>query len=281
MASRARLALSVIAALLVAAAAAGETIRVVAERADVQQEAKAGGRVLGTVSKGTVLQVLGRESGWVRVAYPLANGAFYVGYVPAVLCEDAHGAAPSPFHLVAPAPPVGVSPAQAPAVAATAAPVPAPPTPRRTVYRGQKFDVEIIDRQDNSSSYTYVVPGYAISNSTTNVNCTAYSNSANCTGFTNATGLTTPGVAGSWEVHGATLSLRLPDGRIAVVNCTSKTNWNEWNNPSVYRSCRVPMVAHIQAEFDGDKAKLKWPVSIDGSKMQSETYKILAVLEKP
>jgi len=30
----------------------------------------------------------------------------------------------------------------------------------------------------------------------------------------------------------------------------------------------------------GDKAKLKWPVSIDGKKMQSETYKIIAVLPK-
>jgi hypothetical protein len=41
------------------------------------------------------------------------------------------------------------------------------------------------------------------------------------------------------------------------------------------------MMAKFQAEFDGDKAKLKWPVSIDGRKMQSETYKILAVLDKP
>jgi hypothetical protein len=30
----------------------------------------------------------------------------------------------------------------------------------------------------------------------------------------------------------------------------------------------------------GDKAKLKWPVSIDGKKMATETYKILDVLGK-
>jgi len=28
-------------------------------------------------------------------------------------------------------------------------------------------------------------------------------------------------------------------------------------------------------------AKLIWPVSLDGKKMQSETYKILGILDKP
>jgi hypothetical protein len=37
----------------------------------------------------------------------------------------------------------------------------------------------------------------------------------------------------------------------------------------------------IQAEFNSDNAKLIWPVSLDGKKMQSETYKILAILDKP
>jgi hypothetical protein len=43
----------------------------------------------------------------------------------------------------------------------------------------------------------------------------------------------------------------------------------------------MPLVNEIQAEFDGDKAKLQWPVSIDGKKTESETYKILAILSKP
>jgi hypothetical protein len=34
-------------------------------------------------------------------------------------------------------------------------------------------------------------------------------------------------------------------------------------------------------EFSEDKAKLKWPVSIDGKKIESETYKILGILDKP
>jgi hypothetical protein len=37
----------------------------------------------------------------------------------------------------------------------------------------------------------------------------------------------------------------------------------------------------VGREFNGDKAKLKWSVSIDGRKLQSETYKVLAVLDKP
>jgi len=42
----------------------------------------------------------------------------------------------------------------------------------------------------------------------------------------------------------------------------------------------MPLVDDIQVEFDGDKVRLKWPVSIDGKKMASETYKILGVLSK-
>jgi hypothetical protein len=50
---------------------------------------------------------------------------------------------------------------------------------------------------------------------------------------------------------------------------------------NMYRSCRIPLATKIDAEFSGDKAKLRWPVSIDGKKWESETYKILAVLDKP
>jgi hypothetical protein len=42
----------------------------------------------------------------------------------------------------------------------------------------------------------------------------------------------------------------------------------------------MPLVDEIQAEFHGNNAKLEWVVSIDGKKKQSETYKILAILDK-
>jgi hypothetical protein len=52
-------------------------------------------------------------------------------------------------------------------------------------------------------------------------------------------------------------------GRAAVVNCE-----------------RIRVVESIPAELRGDKAKLVWVVSLDGKKTQSETYKVLAVLDK-
>jgi hypothetical protein len=41
------------------------------------------------------------------------------------------------------------------------------------------------------------------------------------------------------------------------------------------------LVDAIQADLYGDDAKLEWNVSLDGKKMQSETYKIIAILDKP
>jgi len=43
----------------------------------------------------------------------------------------------------------------------------------------------------------------------------------------------------------------------------------------------MPLVDTIQADFHGDNAKLEWVVSLDGKKTQSETYKIIAILDKP
>lgn len=147
-----------------------------------------------------------------------------------------------------------------------------------TTHAEQNLEVKILDRQDNAQNYTYVVPSYSTSTTSANAYC---SSTVNCNASSNTNTISTANYAGSYEVRGATLSLQLPDGRIAVVNCSAKINWTEWTNPNVYRSCRVPLVTIIQADFDGDKAKLKWPVSIDGKKLQTETYKILGVIDKP
>lgn len=106
-------ALMLAAAVLAPPAAHAETVRVTADRVDVQRETNPGGGVLGTVTKGTVLQVLGRDGGWVQVALPIGNGAFYAGFVPAVYCQAAPGVAPTMKPLAGP-------------LAATAAPAPAP-----------------------------------------------------------------------------------------------------------------------------------------------------------
>ena len=145
----------------------------------------------------------------------------------------------------------------------------------------QKFTVKIIDRKDNDTEYTYVVPSYSYSNSNANVNCNGNDTNVNCNGTSLTNTTSTPAQVGSFHVHGATLTLILPDGRAAVVNCESKFKERFAGAAGNRRSCRIPLVDEIEAEFKGDHAKLFWNVSIDGKKTQSETYNILAVLDKP
>ena len=148
--------------------------------------------------------------------------------------------------------------------------------PFATTVSAQKFDVKIVDRQDSETGYTYFAPGHFSSQSNSNVNCY---DDATCNQTTTSSGTITPAQRISYEVRGATFTLLLPDGRGAVVNCESK--YQPKGDYINRRSCRVPLVDDIQAEFHGDKAKLVWVVSLDGKKTQSETYKVLAILNKP
>lgn len=115
----------------------------------------------------------------------------------------------------------------------------------------QNLLVKVINRQDQQDQYNYAA---------------VYNNVA---------------VDKTFSVSGATLTLQLPDGRIAVVNCASKFAEHFAGRVGNRRSCHVPLVDSFQADFKGDNAKLMWSVSLDGKKMQSETYKILAVFDKP
>jgi len=141
----------------------------------------------------------------------------------------------------------------------------------------QTLLVKIVDRLDNDTDYTYVVPGHFYSESNSNVNCYG---DANCNGSTSTTGSITPAHRVSYHVRGATFTLQLPDGRAAVVNCESKFRERMAGPAGNHRSCRMPLVDNIQAEFHGDKTKLIWVVSLDGKKTASETYKVLAVLDR-
>jgi predicted porin len=145
----------------------------------------------------------------------------------------------------------------------------------------QKFDVKIVDQQDNETDYTYVVPGHFSSQSNSSANCYGSDSSVNCNGSTTTSGFSTPAQQVSYHVRGATLTLQLPDGRVAIVNCESKFKERFAGRAGNHRSCRRPLVDNIQADFHGDNAKLEWNVSLDGKKTQTETYKILAVLDKP
>ena len=143
---------------------------------------------------------------------------------------------------------------------------------------GELFGVRIIDRQDSQTAYSYLVPGRINSTSNTGVNCYGGETNVNCSGTTTTSGQITPPRRISYNVMGATLSLLLPDGRIAVVNCVSKYKLKgDYINR---RSCRIPVADEIQADFDGGNAKLYWTVSVDGKKVESETYKVLGILNK-
>jgi hypothetical protein len=148
------------------------------------------------------------------------------------------------------------------------------------VASAQNLNVKIVDRQDNETDYTYVVPGQFSSYSNANANCNAGGSYVNCTGSSTTNGFSTPAHQVSYNVRGATLTLLLPDGRGVIVNCESKFAERMAGASGNHRSCRVPLVEDIQADFHGDKAKLEWVVSLDGKKMQSETYKVLAILDK-
>src|ERR1700733_14045834 len=89
----------------------------------------------------------------------------------------------------------------------------------------QKLNVKIIDRQDKEDSYDYAA---------------VYNNVA---------------VGKTFKVYGATLTLQLPDGRLAIVNCESKFAEHMAGAAGNRRSCHVPLVDDIQADFNGENAK--------------------------
>ena len=138
----------------------------------------------------------------------------------------------------------------------------------------------MLNRQDNETDYSYIVPGSFSSASNSNVNCGGTDSNVSCNGSTSTSGLAMPARQISYHVRGATFTLQLPDGRAVVVNCESKFQERFAGRSGNHRSCRVPLVDEITADFHSDKAKLEWVVSLDGKKMESETYKILAILGK-
>jgi hypothetical protein len=145
----------------------------------------------------------------------------------------------------------------------------------------QRLSVKVLNRQDNETDYSYIVPGHFNAQSNSNVNCNGSDYAVNCNGSGTTTGSSMPAQQVPFHVRGATFTLLLPDGRAAVVNCESKFKERMAGPRGNRRSCRMPLVDEIQAEFHGDNAKLEWVVSLDGKKKQSETYKILAILDKP
>jgi hypothetical protein len=79
-----------------------------------------------------------------------------------------------------------------------------------------ELKVKIVDRQSHDTSYTYFVPAQFTAHSSSTANCFGTDATVNCSGSTTTNGTSTPALSGSFSVKGATFSLQLPDGRIAV-----------------------------------------------------------------
>ncbi len=138
----------------------------------------------------------------------------------------------------------------------------------------QKLDATVLYRQNSDNSYAAVIPRPDGSTPEGMVDCAADTTNVACAGPSQAA---TPGQP-VFNVTGTTVSLLLPDGKVAVVNCLNKYSFK--GNYVNRRSCAMPLVERVEADFNGQRAKLKWLVGPDGRKTESETYKIVALLDK-
>lgn len=149
-------------------------------------------------------------------------------------------------------------------------------TPTTASAQKTTMDVLVIDRQSSETEYSYTLPQVSTTEGVARARCSDGGFSTNCTASGTSTTVTRQSQQYGYAVKGATLALKLPDNRIAVVNCVSKyAPRGDYINR---RSCRIPLGNEIRAEFKGDDAKLIWSVSLDGRKQQSETYKVIAVI---
>jgi hypothetical protein len=141
-----------------------------------------------------------------------------------------------------------------------------------TSASAQKLEATVLYRQNSDADYSAVVPGYSKSTPDGYVDCAGDTANAACA----ASAQLNPGEV-AYRVVGTTVSLLLPDGRVAVVNCVNR--YSSYGNYMNRRNCGMPLVQHVQAEFKGNTAKLKWPVGTE-AKFESETYKVVALLDK-
>jgi len=136
------------------------------------------------------------------------------------------------------------------------------------VVSAQKEEVSVLYRQESDTGYMAFVPGFTRDGT---VDCAAELGNELCSESRPAA----PGEP-ALGVTGTTLSLLLPDGRIAVVNCLNKYSFK--GTTINRRGCAMPLVEQVEAEFNRRNAKLRWPIGPDGKKTESENYRIVAFL---
>lgn len=139
--------------------------------------------------------------------------------------------------------------------------------------RAQKLEASVLYRQDSDVAYHAVIPGYSGPNADVTGACTLDPDPANCPSASKSDG------EPNYTLIGTTLSLGLPDGRIALVNCLDRHS--ERGNYIGRHTCGMPLSQHVGVEFNGNNAKLTWQAGPDGKKTESENYKVVAMLDKP
>src|SRR3569833_3512275 len=110
----------------------------------------------------------------------------------------------------------------------------------------QRVPVSVLYRQDSDIFYHAVFPGYSGPYADVTGACTLVPDPANCPDpkqNDDARGVPI------YLLSGTTLSLVLPDGRIALVNCVSRHSAN--GNYINRRSCGMPLTERADAEFIG------------------------------
>jgi hypothetical protein len=154
-------------------------------------------------------------------------------------------------------------------------PLPPPGVRRDTLAGSAKVSgtlmVTIVGAQDATRTFRGVIPGFSTGRANGTGTCIASGVIVNCSAAATGSSFSIPPRAYEYAVQGATYALRLPDTRVVTVTCAYKETF------SGARSCRRPMSATSQAKFDGNKAKLIWPIGIDGRKTESETYTVVRI----
>ena len=141
----------------------------------------------------------------------------------------------------------------------------------------QKLEATVLYRQTSDSNYFAVIPGYTYTPDEGGTDCSLEPLSEACAAPSRTNGAIASQGEVAYNLVGTTLSLLLPDGRVALVNCVNKYSLK--GNYINRRICEMPLVEHVEAELNGKSAKLKWPVGVDG-KIEAETYRIVTIFDK-
>lgn len=135
----------------------------------------------------------------------------------------------------------------------------------------QKMHVKVIKHAVDGVPFTRVVPGFGLNNGNATANCTAYGSTANCAANSSGSSIYLPAHTVEGSLTRIQMLLLLPDGRRVGIYCND--HFGGFAQAHLH-TCKNPEADDLDADFSGDKVKLKWVVGIDGKKTESQIYLI-------